>query len=245
MVANRAYKFRIYPNDEQKILFAKSFGCVRMVYNHWLDRKIRQYEENKTNVAYTICAKEMAAMKKTEEYGFLKEVDSIALQQSLRHLDMAFQNFFKQLKTGFPRFKSKKRNKNSYSTVCINGNITISNGYLKLPKIGQVHLKQHRIIPEEYRLKSVTVSQTPSGKYYASILFEYEDQVQEREMQKFLGMDFSMHELYRDSNGKEPAYPKYYRNAEKKYRWGRMSLYRIMDFLWEKMFLRSWVSTAA
>ena len=71
MVANSAYKFRIYPNDEQKILFAKTFGCVRMVYNHWLDRKIRQYEENKTNVTYTICAKEMAAMKKTEEYGFL------------------------------------------------------------------------------------------------------------------------------------------------------------------------------
>ena len=84
MVANRAYKFRIYPNDEQKILFAKTFGCVRMVYNHWLDRKIRQYEENKTNVTYTICAKEMAAMKKTEEYIFLKEADSIALQQSLR-----------------------------------------------------------------------------------------------------------------------------------------------------------------
>ena len=76
MVANRAYKFRIYPNDEQKILFAKTFGCVRMVYNHWLDRKIRQYEENKTNVTYTICAKEMAVMKKTEEYRFLKEADS-------------------------------------------------------------------------------------------------------------------------------------------------------------------------
>ena len=72
----------------------------------------------------------------------------------------------------FPRFKSKKRNKNSYSTVCINGNITLSNGYLRLPKIGQVRLKQHRIIPEEYRLKSVTVSQAPSGKYYASILFD-------------------------------------------------------------------------
>ena len=71
-MANRAYKFRIYPNDEQKILFAKTFGCVRMVYNHWLDRKIRQYEENKTNVTYTICAKEMAVMKKTEEYRFLK-----------------------------------------------------------------------------------------------------------------------------------------------------------------------------
>ncbi|MBP0057894.1 transposase, partial [Anaerobutyricum soehngenii] len=74
----------------------------------------------------------------------------------------------------------------------------------------------HRSVPSEYRLKSVTVSQTPSGKYYASILFEYEDQVQEKELQKFLGLDFSMHELYRDSNGKEPAYPRYYRNAEKK-----------------------------
>ena len=171
MVANRAYKFRIYPNDEQKILFAKTFGCVRMVYNPWLDRKIRQYEENKTNVTYTICAKEMAAMKKTEEYGFLKEADSIALQQSLRHLDTAFQNFFKQPKTGFPRFKSKKRNKNSYSTVCINGNITLSNGYLKLPKIGQVRLKQHRSVPSEYRLKSVTVSQTPKWKILCKYSF--------------------------------------------------------------------------
>ena len=217
-MANRAYKFRIYPNDAQKILFSRTFGCVRMVYNHWLDRKIRQYEENKANVTYTVCAKEMAEMKKTEAYAFLREVDSIALQQSLRHLDTAFQNFFKQPTTGFPRFKSKKRNKSSYSTICINGNITISNGYLKLPKIGQVRLKQHRAVPNGYRLKSVTVSQTPGGKYYASILFQYEDQVQEKEkeMQRFLGLDFSMHELYRDSNGNEPAYPRYYRKAEKK-----------------------------
>ena len=126
------------------------------------------------------------------------------------------QNFFKQPKTGFPRFKSKKRNKSSYSTICINGNITISNGYLKLPKIGQVRLKQHRAVLNGYRLKSVTVGQTPGGKYYASILFQYEDQVQEKEMQRFLGLDFSMHELYRDSNGNEPAYPRYYRKAEKK-----------------------------
>lgn len=215
-VANKAYKFRIYPNDEQKVLFAKTFGCVRLVYNHWLDRKIKQYEEDKTSVTYTVCAKEMTEMKKTEEYAFLKEVDSVSLQQSLRHLDTAFQNFFKQPKTGFPRFKSKKRNKNSYSTVCINGNITISNGYLKLPKIGQVRLKQHRQIPEDYKIKSVTVSQTPSGKYYASILCEYENQVQTAELKDFLGLDFSMKELYKDSNGNEPCYPRYYRQAEKR-----------------------------
>ena len=215
-MANKAYKFRIYPDEEQKFLFAKTFGCVRLVYNHWLDRKIKQYAEDKTSVTYTVCAKEMAEMKKTEEYAFLKEIDSVSLQQSLRHLDTAFQNFFKQPKTGFPRFKSKKYNKNSYSTVCINGNITISNGYLKLPKIGQVRLKQHRAIPSEYKLKSVTVSQTPSEKYYASILFEYENQVQKQDLHEFLGLDFSMHELYKDSNGNEPCYPRYYRQAERK-----------------------------
>ena len=154
-------------------------------------------DRNKTNVTYTICAKEMAAMKKTEEYGFLKEIDSIALQQSLRHLDTAFQNFFKQPKTGFPRFKSKKRNKNSYSTLCINENITLSNGYLRLPKIGQVRLKQHRIIPEEYRLKSVTVSQTPSGKYYASILFGYEDQVSIRQSYVPIDADRGIADVYK------------------------------------------------
>ena len=85
-----------------------------------------------------------------------------------------------------------------------------------MPKIGQVRLKQHRDVPKKYQLKSVTVSQTSSGKYYASILFEYEDQVQEKEIETFLGLDFSMHGLYRDSNGNEPAYPGYYGNAEKK-----------------------------
>ena len=215
-MANKAYKFRIYPDEEQKILFAKTFGCVRLVYNYWLNRKIRQYEENKTTVTYTACAREMAEMKKTEEYLFLQEVDSVSLQQSLRHLDTAFQNFFKQPGTGFPKFKSKKRNKNSYSTVCINGNIAVSDGYLKLPKVGQVKLKQHRSVPDEYSLKSVTISQTSGGKYYASILYEYENQIQETEPDKFLGLDFSMHGLYRDSNGNEPEYPHYYRLAEKK-----------------------------
>ena len=77
-------------------------------------------------------------------------------------------------------------------------------------------MKQHRTIPEKYCLKSVTVSQTPSGKYYASVLFEYENQVQEQELNEFLGLDFSMHELYKDSNGNEPAYPRYYRQAERR-----------------------------
>ena len=107
-VANKAYKFRIYPNDEQKVLFAKTFGCVRLVYNHWLDRKIKQYEEDKTIVTYTMCAKEMAEMKKTEEYSFLREVDSVSLQQSLRHLDTAFQNFFQTAENMVSEIQIKK-----------------------------------------------------------------------------------------------------------------------------------------
>lgn len=200
----------------RKFCLPKPLGVSDWYIIIGLIEKIKQYEEDKTTVTYTMCAKEMAEMKKTKEYLFLQEVDSVSLQQSLRHLDTAFQNFFKQPKKGFPRFKSKKRKKNSYTTVCINGNIAIYNGNLKLPKAGQVKVKQHRDIPSGYKLKSVTVSQTPSGKYYASILFEYENQVQEQKLHSFLGLDFSMHELYKDSNGNEPAYPRYYRQAEKK-----------------------------
>ena len=214
VLANVAYKFRIYPNREQNTMFAKTFGCARLVYNKFLNRRIEQYKEDKTTVSYITCAKEMAEMKKSDDYSFLKEVDSIALQQSLRHLDTAFCNFFKLPNNGFPRFKSKKDTKRSYSTVLVNGNISLTNNYLKLPKVGNVKVKQHRNIPLHYKLKSVTVSQNASGKYYASILFEYEKQVSNNVAYNFLGLDFSMHGLYKDSNGEEAEYPRYYRKKE-------------------------------
>ena len=214
VLANVAYKFRIYPNKEQKTMFAKTFGCVRLVYNKFLNRRIEQYKEDKTTVWYTTCAKKMAEMKKSKDYVFLKEVDSIALQQSLRHLDLAFCNFFKLPDRGFPRFKSKKDTKRSYSTVLVNGNINLTNNYLKLPKVGAVRMKQHRNIPTYYKLKSVTVSQNASGKYYASILFEYEKQVSNKMAYNILGLDFSMHGLYKDSNGEEAGYLRYYRKKE-------------------------------
>ena len=215
-MANKAYKFRIYPNAEQRISFAKTFGCVRLVYNYCLDRKIKQYQADKSTVSYTQCANEIAKMKKTEDFHFLSEVDSISLQQSLRHLDTAFQNFFRSPKVGFPKFKSKKSNRRSYTTNCVNGNISLADGQLKLPKIGFVKIKQHRQIPEDYTLKSVTVSQTPSGKYYASILYEYEAETPQIIPESFIGLDFSMPELYVDSNGFEPRYPRYYRQTENK-----------------------------
>ena len=95
---NKAYKFRIYPNLEQKLMFSKTFGCSRLVYNYYLNKKIQIYNADKSSFSYVSCAKDMAQLKKRETHEFLKEVDSIALQQSLRHLDTAFQNFFKSPK---------------------------------------------------------------------------------------------------------------------------------------------------
>ena len=208
-MANKAYKFRLYPNNEQKGLFAKTFGCVRFIYNHMLSDKIKYYEETGQKLGNT------PAQYKVE-FEWLKEVDSLALANAQMNLQKAYHNFFRSPKTGFPKFKSKHRNRNSYTTNNQKGSVSIENGCIKLPKIGFVKLKQHRNIPSDYKLKSVTVSQTPSGKYYASILFEYENQVQETKPHKFLGMDFSMRELYKDSNGNEPQYPRYYRQAERK-----------------------------
>lgn len=190
-------------------MFAKTFGCVRFIYNRMLSDKIKYYEETKQKLNTT-----PAQYKR--EFDWLKEVDSLALANAQMNLQAAYNHFFKSPKTGFPKFKSKKDNRRSYTTNCVNGNIFIANGYIKLPKVGFIKLKQHRTIPSNYKLKSVTVSETPGGKYYASVLFEYENQVQEQKPTTFLGLDFSMRELYIDSNGNEPGYPRYYRQAEKK-----------------------------
>ncbi len=206
---NKAYKFRIYPTLQQQTMFAKTFGCVRFIYNQMLSDKIKYYKETKQKLNNT-----PAQYKK--EFEWLKEVDSLALANSQIHLQTAYNNFFKNPKAGFPKFKSRKSNRRSYTTNCVNGNIYIENDYIKLPKIGFVKLKQHRLIPSDYKLKSVTIIQTPSGKYDASVLFEYENQVQEQTPHSFLGLDYSMHGLYKDSNGNEPAYPGYYRQTEKR-----------------------------
>ena len=118
-MANKAYQFRIYPTEEQKFLFAKTFGCVRLVYNYYLEQKIKLYQKEKKNFSYTKCSSDMTALKKTEDYLFLSDVDSIALQQSLRHLEDAFQNFFSRPASGFPKFKSRRKKPEMlYNRIC-------------------------------------------------------------------------------------------------------------------------------
>jgi len=206
---NKAYKFRIHPNAGQRVMFAKTFGCARFIYNKMLGDKIAYYNETKEKLNNT-------PAQYKPEFEFLKEVDSLALANAQLNLQTAYNNFFKQPNVGFPKFKSKRGNRKSYTTNCVNGNIEFTKDGLKLPKIGFVKVRQHRQIPEHYALKSVTVSQTPSGKYYASILFEYEEIIIPAEIKNTIGLDFSMAELYVDNFGNEANYPRYYRRMLEK-----------------------------
>ncbi len=203
---NKAYKFRIYPNNEQQILFAKTFGCVRFIYNKMLGDKIEHYEKTKEKLSTT-------PAKYKKEFEWLKEVDSLALANAQLNLQTAYNNFFRDKKIGFTKFKAKKSNRHSYTTNYVNGNIKLQDGFLTLPKIKAVKIKQHRKVPSHYNLKSVTVSKTPSGKYFASILFEYEQEITPIELKTFVGLDFSMKELFVASDNTSANYPKFYKLA--------------------------------
>ena len=208
---NRAIKYRIKPNKAQEQLLQQTFGCVRLVYNHYLGDRKEAYDNNGTSLNYYDNANDLKRLK--NELPFLKDVDSISLQQCLRHLDTAYKNFFRDKKVGFPRFKSKKNNHKSYSTVCVNENISIESKHIKLPKIGKVKMVCHRPVPDDWKLKSVTVSQEPDGKYYVSVLFEYVTSIVEVPSKTILGLDYSMSSLYVDSDGNSCGYPKFYKQA--------------------------------
>jgi putative transposase len=147
------------------------------------------------------------------EFEWLKKVDSLALANAQLNLNKAYKNFFRDKAMGFPKFKTKKSNHQSYTTNCVNKNIKLENSDLILPKIGAIKIKQHRAVPDNYRLKSVTISKTPTEKYYASILYEYEEHIDPVEPETFIGLDFSMKELFVSSNGKSAEYLRYYQQS--------------------------------
>jgi putative transposase len=211
LMANKAYKFRLYPNEEQKILFAKTFGCVRFIYNQMLSDKIAHYKETGMKLNNT-----PAQYKK--EFEWLKEVDSLALANAQMNLQTAYKNFFRTPKVGFPKFKSKKRGKDSYTTNNQNGTVSIIGKKLRLPKVGLVKIVQHRVISDNEKIKSATITRTPSDKYYVSILVEYDKVVPEIELSKdkAIGLDYASHDFYVDSQGREAGYPKFYRKAQAK-----------------------------
>lgn len=208
----KAYKYRIYPNKEQKIYFAKTFGCVRFIYNQMLGDRIKSYEENKALDIKNIKYPTPAMYKK--EYEWLKEVDSLALANAQLNLDKAYKNFFRDKSVGFPKFKSKKSNYHSYTTNNQKGTVYIENGYIKLPKLkSRVKIKLHREF--EGIIKSCTISKTPSNKYYISILVDTEN-IEMTKVENKIGVDVGLKEFAICSNGDKFGNPKWLRKLEKR-----------------------------
>ena len=207
-MAEKAYKYRIYPNKAQRELISKTFGCCRFVYNKYLAKRIELYEENKEAFSYVQCANDMKKLK--SELEWLKEVDSTALQSSLKDLDVAYQNFFKSNK-GFPKFKSKKTHRYSYKTKYVNGNIAYCGKHIKLPKLGLVKIRDKQI--PQGRILNATVSQEPSGKYYVSLCCADVEIESLEKTGSVIGLDLGIKEFCITSNGEMISNPKYLKKS--------------------------------
>lgn len=200
----KSYKYRVYPNKKQKELISKTFGCCRFVYNYYLGKRIKMYENDKKTLTYVQCAADLTRLKRDMEW--LKEVDAIALQSSLKDLDRAYQNFFKE-NTGYPKFKTKKTHRYSYQTKYSHANIEFFGQYIKLPKLGKLKTK-NKLIPLG-RIINATVSQEPSGKYYVSICCTNVEQKLLQKTGNKIGIDLGIKEFCIDSNGSKVKNPKY------------------------------------
>ena len=203
----RAHKFRLYPNREQEELLAKHFGCCRFVYNHFLEERKRAYEEERKALNYCANAKDLTSLKKSDEFCWLGEVYSHALQASLRHLDVAYQRFFKK-QAKFPRFHSK----HDRQSCTFPDNVKVVDGRLSLPKFGGT-MKMRGGMPVDGIVRQATVCKTPTGKYFVSILCE--DVVEKLpENGNGVGIDLGLKEMAVCSNGERVANPKFLERGE-------------------------------
>ncbi|WP_041367176.1 IS200/IS605 family element RNA-guided endonuclease TnpB [Natranaerobius thermophilus] len=215
----KAYKYRLYPNEIQKEQLAKAFGCVRFVYNYYLAKKIKLYEDRQESLSKIDCNNHLNRELK-KELVWLKEVDKFALTNSIYNLDTAFQNFFRRVKqgnkqAGFPKFKSKHINKFSYTTNFTNNNIEVnfSEKRIKLPKLKWVEAKVHREF--DGKIKSATISKNPSGRYFVSILVDTEIAELPR-VNKNIGFDLGISDFLIDSDGNKISNPKNLSKYERK-----------------------------
>ena len=224
---HRAYKYRIYPNAEQMVLLAKHFGSGRFIYNYFLEKKRNAYQTDKTTIGLFETHRLMSAMRKTEEFGWLKEVCSHALQASLRNLDAAFKRFYKAKREGQavpilrdgkptgrlmyePRFKSKK---DFAQSITFPDDVKVMDGKLVLPKFKlPIKMKMHR--PLGGKICHATVSRSVTGKYYVSILCEEEMQMPPVARGE-IGIDLGIKDMAVCSNGERIANPKFFEKGEK------------------------------
>lgn len=210
MLVNKAYRFRIYPNKQQEILIAKTLGCSRFVFNHFLSEWKKTYQETGKGLSYNNCSKQLTQLKK--ELVWLKEVDSIAMQSSLKHLADSYTRFLKK-QNHAPRYKSKKNNIQSYTTKYTNGNIAILDNKIKLPKLGLVTFAKSREV--EGRILNATIRRNASGKYFVSIGVE----TTVKKLQKTkssIGIDLGIKDFAVLSDGTIYKNHKYFRTLEKK-----------------------------
>ena len=206
-----AYKYRLYPNKQQKEIIGKTFSCCRFVYNKYLAMRIDKYKDSKESMSYVQCANDMKNLK--SELEWLKEVDSTSLQSSLRDLDMAYQKFFKE-HSGFPKFKSKKDNHRSYKSKYTNENIQYLGKYIKLPKLGYVKTK-NKLVPQG-RIVNATISKEPSGKYFVSLCCVDVPVKEYEQTNNAIGIDLGLKEFVITSNGEMISNPKYLAKQQKK-----------------------------
>ena len=210
----RAYKYRIYPNKEQKTYLAKTFGCTRLIYNLMLSDRIDIYNKYKDDKEQLKKQRHKTPANYKGQYEFLKEVDSLALANAQMNLDKAYKNFFRDKSVGFPKFKTKKTNRHSFTTNNQNGTIYIKDGYIKIPKLKtMIKINLHRQF--KGLIKSSTVSQTPSGKYYISILVDTEIKELEK-TEKAIGIDVGITNFAITSDGHVFENPKWLRKSEQR-----------------------------
>lgn len=209
----KAYKYRIYPNKQQEEQIQKTFGCCRFVYNQTLTYRKEKYEKDKESMNKIACNNYVNQVLK-KEFEWLKEVDKFSLTNSVYNMDSAYQKFFKE-HTGYPKFKSKHNHYKSYKTNYTSGNIEVSfeNNTIKLPKLKWVKAKIHRDFVG--KIKSVTISQVPSGKYYVSVLVETEH-IPIKFTGSCVGIDLGIKDLLITSDGEKKENPRHIKKYEDK-----------------------------
>lgn len=212
-MSHRSYKFRLYPTEEQKVYFAKSFGCCRKVYNHFLDLRQKYYAEKKTLKGF----KQPTEKELKVEFPFLKEVSNCALQQARRDLDAAYSNFFQKIKKGEKtalHFRSGK-GKQSFRELQDRVKVDFSNKLLKIPKLDWIQYRDPRTFAG--KIRNVTISRSPSGKYFASILVEEQiQQLPPAAADKMIGIDLGISHFLTDDQSNTVENSRYFEKARKK-----------------------------
>lgn len=206
----KGVKFRIDPNKEQQTIINQTLGCCRLIYNKALAMRNEAYQ-NGNKIGYSQTSAMLTGLKKSDDFAFLKAVDSIALQQSLRDLDRGFVNFF-QKRAKHPQFKSKHSHHQSYRTINQSNNIRIVGKYIKLPKLGYVKVRQSM---EVGKINNVTIERTPSGKYFVVLNVDFEPELQ-ADKAGSIGIDVGIKDFYSDSNGNVVHNPKYLEKSMRK-----------------------------